>query len=123
MIFLMGAQQMCKSEQTSHGFFCNLDALQGPSKREHVERGKMLFSTNKNTTTWIANGFVMSFAKSHSLFLDVTKWIYDESICCEFLNFDLRLDGVGDQIILKVSEPDGAFGFLRSELRGLGVIS
>ncbi len=67
-------------------------------------------------------GFELQIAKNAEDLVDLAQWAHDESLCCPFLTFQLQVEPGGKCISTRVTEPEGAHGFLRTELKALKVL-
>lgn len=59
----------------------------------------------------IADGFVYWFDRSEENLAAITRFVWFESHCCEFLSFGIGLHPGGSRISLRISGPNGAGAF------------
>lgn len=113
---------MCDLDKPVTGYACDLSALKGELKSAHIDRSMRLFAKHQKSVRWHETGLELTMAKNPEDLADVTQWAHDESLCCPFLRFSIEVQPGGKPVVVRVSEPEGAAGFLRSELKGLGII-
>jgi hypothetical protein len=113
---------MCDQTSSKVAIFCDLQALEGTARAEHLKRSKRLFATFSDSIRWLDSGFELVLEKDPEGLAEFARWAHSESLCCPFLDFEIRLRPATRDALIRVSEPAEAAGFLRSELHALGVV-
>jgi hypothetical protein len=111
---------MMKKDQNQE-FYCDLSALSGNDRREHITRTKTLFAGPQSSINWLPEALEISIEKEVGSLLALTQWAHDESRCCPFLEFQMTIPPSGGQISLRVYGPAGAVDFLREESRAISL--
>ncbi len=63
----------------------------------------------------LPDGFALRFADDGTLFARLAEWVRLESVCCPFLEFELRVESRGGPVWLRLTGEAGTKDFVRSE--------
>jgi hypothetical protein len=89
--------------------------LKGEEFQRRVVAAKEVLRTALSVAETV-NGYVFAFESNHALLYELAELIDAERQCCPFLTFTLAVPAQGRPFRLEITGPDGAKGFIRTEL-------
>jgi hypothetical protein len=95
-------------------FACRLDAFPSRDRVRHAGLIEQLKSALEEVRE-LPNGYAFRFADDGSLFGRLAEWVRLESMCCPFLDFELRVDRRSGPLWLRLTGSEGAKEFLKSQ--------
>jgi hypothetical protein len=98
---------------TGSRLVCHGDELFAAGRRRQVLRIER-FQSSLQEVRELPNGFALRFEDDGSLFGRMAEWVRLESLCCPFLDFELRAEERSGPIWLRLTGPEGAKEFLRN---------
>ncbi len=94
---------------------CRIDAFTPGDRARHAGLIEQLVPALKELQE-LPNGYAMRFEDDGSVFGRLAEWIRLESVCCPFLDFELRVERRSGPVWLRLTGPEGAKEFLSREL-------
>ncbi len=96
-------------------FACNRLALNDQDRKRHFdELGPMLRSLVKRNRE-VAGGYEFEFPSDAASVQVVAEWAAGEHLCCPFFDIDLRLEGEGGGLWLRLTGREGTKEFIKSD--------
>jgi len=94
---------------------CDLNVFDSAEREEHATQLRRLLSSAESIESR-GNQRCLRFPYDRALFVDVATWVADESRCCPFFGFNLRLDPSARSFQLEIDAPAGAQAILDAAL-------
>jgi hypothetical protein len=95
-------------------FFCDLAAL-APNERERRRELVTAVAKALRARLELPSGYALSFDQSKIDLDTLNEWSALERRCCRFLNFQVRADSRGTELILELTGSEGIKEFLCAE--------
>jgi len=64
----------------------------------------------------LTNGYKYKFDGNDAILDELVAFIKTERLCCDFFDFSLQIAGDGKEVLLTITGPGGAKGFIEKEL-------
>jgi hypothetical protein len=93
---------------------CRLDVFPPRARLRHAGLIEQLRASLAEVRE-LPDGYALRFADDGTLFDRLAEWVRLESVCCPFLNFELRIEHQGGPVWLRLTGPEGTKRFLRNE--------
>ena len=93
---------------------CRLEALPQGVRAKHSGLIEQLGGSLEEVRE-LPDGYAFRFAEDGFLFDRLAEWVRLESVCCPFLNFELRVERRAGPLWLRLTGPPGAKDFLRDQ--------
>jgi hypothetical protein len=106
------------SSQIEHvsPFACNALALSLEARKRHFEEiGPALLKLKKSTRE-LANGYEFEFPTDRNTWQLLMEWVFDERLCCPFLDIDVRFSKEGGPLWLRLTGRPGTKEFIKEDL-------
>jgi len=97
-------------------FFCNLKALNGAERSEHLKLTVRLGEAVLKMVE-VTDGYVFEIDDSRLSFKDLATWTAFERRCCPFFDFSLALGRENGPMTLRLTGRDGVKDFIRAEFQ------
>lgn len=95
-------------------FVCIPDAIPHDQRQAHFDLARRLFEDRSIAQDDILDGFVVHFQAD--AYEDLAQFVGNERRCCPAILFEIEVTPQGGPIALRMSGPEGAREFIRSEL-------
>ena len=96
---------------------CNIGVFTAAQRDSHVENTMQLMQVVQSIQE-VENGYQFTFSGETELIAKIAEFISNESLCCPFLNFTLKVNSDSEPISLSLAGPVGTQEFLRLEFSG-----
>jgi hypothetical protein len=104
-----------QTEQVSP-FACNALGLSPEARKRHFEEVGPALLKLKKSTRELANGYEFEFPADRATSQLLTEWVFDERLCCPFLDIDLRFSREGGPLWLRLTGRPGTKEFIKADL-------
>jgi hypothetical protein len=111
------ADETTLSQSAKHEspFACNAFALSPEKRKRHFEElGPALLKLKKSTRE-LPDGYELEFPADSKTYQLLTEWVFQERLCCPFLDIDLRFDREGGPLWLRLTGRPGTKEFIKEE--------
>jgi hypothetical protein len=111
------ADETITSQSAKHEspFACNAFALSPEVRKRHFEElGPALLKLKKSTRE-LPDGYEFEFPADNKTYQLLTKWAYQERLCCPFFDIDLRFDRENGPLWLRLTGRPGTKEFIKEE--------
>jgi len=95
-------------------FVCRLEFFRGSERVLHAGLIDQLKDSLEEVRE-LPNGFALRFADDGSLFGRLAEWVRLESVCCPFLDFELRVERSSGPVWLRLTGGEGVKAFLKNQ--------
>ena len=97
-------------------FACDALALSPEARKRHFDKlGPALLKLKKSTRE-LPDGYEFEFPADKGTYQLLTEWVFQERLCCPFLDIDLRFDREGGPLWLRLAGRPGTKQFIKVEL-------
>src|SRR5438128_6629300 len=103
-----------QTEQVSR-FACNAFALSPEARKRHFDELGPALLKLKKTTRELADGYEFEFPPDENTYRMLTEWIFQERLCCPFLDIALRLDREAGPLWLRLTGQSGTKEFIKAD--------
>jgi hypothetical protein len=94
---------------------CNILALSPEIRKRHFDQlGPALLKLKKSTRE-LADGYEFEFPPDENTCRMLTEWVFQERLCCPFLDIALRLDRDAGPLWLRLTGQPGTKEFIKAE--------
>jgi len=93
---------------------CRLDVFRPSERTRHSGLIEQLRASLEEVRE-LPDGFAFRFADDGSLFGRLAEWVRLESVCCPFLDFELKAERACGPIWLRLTGGDGVKTFLKDQ--------
>jgi len=93
---------------------CRLDAFGSSDRARHAGLIEQLHASLEEVRE-LPNGFAFRFADDGSLFGRLAEWVRLESVCCPFLDVELKVERASGPVWLRLTGGDGVKTFLKNQ--------
>jgi hypothetical protein len=94
---------------------CNMLALSPETRKRHFdELGPALLKLKKSTRE-LADGYEFEFPPNENTYRMLTEWVFQERLCCPFLDIALRLDRDAGPLWLRLTGQSGTKEFIQAD--------
>jgi hypothetical protein len=93
---------------------CRLEAFPQGVRARHAGLIEQLLSSLEEVRE-LPNGYAFRFVDDGSLFGRLAEWVRLESLCCPFLDFELRVERRSGPVWLRLTGPERAKEFLKDQ--------
>lgn len=100
-------------------FACNMKAMTPAQRKRQTEVLTPGLQSSKTTVAEVADGYEFTFPSDRKSFEMVSEWVSNERLCCDFFNFDIKLEGDGGPLKLRITGDEGVKQFIQAELSTL----
>ena len=94
---------------------CDLTAIPADVREEHVITAPQLFETAQEVQE-LPNGFAIRFLNEPGKFMEIAKFIENESLCCPFFDFSVEVEPHRGQLWLRLTGGEGVKELLQITL-------
>jgi hypothetical protein len=98
---------------------CDLTAIPADVREEHVVTASQLFETAQEVQE-LPNGYAIRFLNTPGKFMEIAKFIENESLCCPFFNFSLEVEPYRGPLWLRLTGGKGVKELLQVTLFSAG---
>jgi hypothetical protein len=95
-------------------FVCRLESFRSSERVLHAGLIDQLKGSVEEVRE-LPNGFAFRFADDGSLFGRLAEWVRLESVCCPFLDFELKVEKASGPVWLRLTGEDGVKSFLKNQ--------
>jgi hypothetical protein len=107
---------LSQSAKPESPFACNAFALSPEVRKRHFEElGPALLKLKKSTRE-LPDGYEFELPADNETYQLLTKWAFQERLCCPFFDIDLRLDRENGPLWLRLTGRPGTKEFIKLEL-------
>lgn len=96
---------------------CNMDVFTPAQHQSHILKTTQLFQAVKGVQE-VENGYAFTFPNELEVISKIAEFIWNERLCCPFLNFTVNVDSTNEPLSLTLTGPSGTPEFLRAEFNG-----
>jgi hypothetical protein len=94
---------------------CDLTAIPANVREEHVVTAPQLFETAQEVQE-LPNGFAIRFLNEPGKFMEIAKFIENDSLCCPFFNFSVEVEPHRGSLWLRLTGDEGVKELLQVTL-------
>ena len=94
---------------------CDLTAIPADVREEHVVIAPQLFETAQEVQE-LPNGFAIRFLNEPGKFMEIAKFIENDSLCCPFFDFSVEVEPHGGPLWLRLTGGEGVKELLQVTL-------
>ncbi len=102
---------------TSARVGCDLRVFGPPERKRHGNEFEELVIGRATSVQELDDGYAIRFPHDPALFATLASWIANESRCCPFFTFELRLEPQGGAVWMTMLGPSGVKAMLEPQLR------
>ena len=95
---------------------CDLTVFTAAERAAHLARTRTLFAAIERVREE-EDGFVFAFASNPVRRSEIEHWMEAERRCCPFYQFEVRDEGAGRAVVLRISGPPAAKAILRAAMK------
>ncbi len=93
---------------------CRLDSFCGADRAHHAGLIEQL-KASLEVVRELPDGYAFRFADDGSLFGRLAEWVRLESVCCPFLDFELKVERASGPVWLRLTGGEGVKEFLENQ--------
>jgi hypothetical protein len=97
-------------------FYCNSKALTPAERAHHKQLSAKLMDVEKEMVE-TENGYEFQYRPADVSISELADWVAAEGKCCPFFDFQIDLEREGKLLCLRLTGPEGAKAFIRSEFQ------
>lgn len=94
---------------------CDLTAIPADVREEHVVTAPQLFETAQEVQE-LPNGFAIRFLNEPGKFMEIAKFIENDSLCCPFFDFSVEVEPHRGPLWLRLTGGEGVKELLQVTL-------
>lgn len=94
---------------------CDLTAIPADVREEHAVTAPQLFETAQEVQE-LPNGFAICFLNEPGKFMEIAKFIENESLCCPFFDFSVEVEPHRGPLWLRLTGEEGVKELLQVTL-------
>jgi hypothetical protein len=105
------------SSQPEHvsPFACNAAALSPEARKRHFDEVAPALLKLKKSTRELPDGYEFEFPANKEAYQLLTEWVFQERLCCPFLDINVRFDREGGPLWLRLTGRPGTKEFIKDE--------
>ena len=96
-------------------FACMMDALSPAERKQHFEEYGPKLRARLQKIQEVPDGYEFEFASDPETYRMLSRWMFQERLCCPFFDLSLRIDREGGPLWLRLAGRKGVKEFIVAE--------
>jgi len=115
LIALFTAHPASAAGNVGSPFACSPSALAPAERKEHFDEVAPRLRKLRLGVRELPDGYEFAFPPDAATYQLLSKWMYQERLCCPFFDLTLRIDREGGPLWLRFTGRKGVKDFIRGE--------